>query len=457
MIKDELKDRMITVMGLGLHGGGIATARFLAEAGARVTVTDLRPRTTLQPSIDKLAGLDIRFILGEHREEDFRDSYMVIKNPAVPSNSPYLKMSRQIETDISLFLQLVSNPVIAVTGSKGKSTTVSAIYHVMQSVNPRTRLGGNITVSPLTFVNELEKNDPVILELSSWQLHDLGERDLLNPEIAVITNIMHDHQNRYKRFRDYVEDKKLIFRNQQSGSISLFGEDNWANEFSTETQGDVYRFYQERPDPDQMHRSGWLEKGRGWYSEDGINSEELVPLELKVPGEHFRLNMLIAAMVLRKKGLTPEIIRSGLSSFHGIPHRMEWFTTKNGVRFYNDSAATIPEAVAAAVESFEKKPLLIAGGTDKELDFQVLGKGLGHCKEIFLLEGSGTDKIIPVLQSHGIKWKGPYSSLEEALNKAYEKAVEGDSIILSPGCTSFGMFLNEFVRGDRFRELVYAL
>ncbi|MBN2657298.1 MAG: UDP-N-acetylmuramoyl-L-alanine--D-glutamate ligase [Spirochaetales bacterium] len=455
--RNALKDSKITVMGLGLHGGGIATARFLAKAGARVTVTDLGSRDKLKSSMDKLAGLDIEYVLGEHRDRDFADADLVIKNPAVPPESPFLKMARQVETDISLFLQLTENPVIAVTGSKGKSTTVSAIYHVMKHAYPGTRLGGNITVSPLSFIDELNKEDRVILELSSWQLHDLGERDLLKPQIALITNIMHDHQNRYRTFRDYVADKKLIYRNQKRGQISLFGEDSWAEEFCRESGGDVYRFYSAEPSETDKRRCGWLGDKSGYYTEDGREIFEIVPAALSVPGEHFRMNMLIAGIVLYKSGVEPEAICAGLSAFKGVPHRMEHFATRNGIEFYNDSAATIPEAVAAAVESFKKPPLLITGGTDKDLKFEVLGKALKETKGIFLLEGSGTEKIIPVLKENGIKWKGPYGSLKEALERAYGEACEGDAVILSPGCTSFGMFLNEFDRGDRFRELVDAL
>ncbi|MBB6482552.1 UDP-N-acetylmuramoyl-L-alanine--D-glutamate ligase [Spirochaeta isovalerica] len=452
--RNALKDSKITVMGLGLHGGGIATARFLAEAGARVTVTDLGSPEKLASSIEQLSGLDIQYVLGEHREKDFTEADLVIKNPAVPSGSPFLKMAKQIETDISLFLQLTDNPLIAVTGSKGKSTTVSAIHHVMKMADPRTRLGGNITVSPLSFINELGKDDLVILELSSWQLHDLGERDLLKPDIALITNIMYDHQNRYSTFRDYVNDKKLIYRNQKPGQVSIFGEDSWAEEFCSESRGDVYRFFQNKPSEPITGRCGWLEENRGFFTESGSEIIEIVPETLSVPGEHFRLNMLIAGMVLYKAGLKPELIREGLSGFKGVPHRMEHFATKEGIDFYNDSAATIPEAVAAAVESFKNPPVLITGGTDKELKFEVLGDALKGAKGIFLLEGSGTDKIMPVLRRNGISWNGPYKSLKEALEEAYKIASRGDAIILSPGCTSFGMFLNEFDRGDRFRELV---
>ena len=454
---ETFKGQKVTIMGLGLHGGGIASARFFAKAGAEVTVTDLGVPEKLQSSVDKLSDLNIHFVLGEHREIDFSSADMVIKNPAVPAGSPFLKLARRIETDISIFLQLTENRIIAVTGSKGKSTTVSAVYHVMKKTYPGTKLGGNITVSPLTFLHSLGKNDPVILELSSWQLADLGERDLLKPQIAVITNIMHDHQNRYDRFEDYVYDKKLIYRNQDHSDISIFADDSFGREFQKESKGQIYTFHSSEPQRENCIKRGWIKDNKGYFSEDGIKIEELISDNLSVPGEHFRINMLIAAMILKKFGIETEQIRKGLSSFSGVNHRMERFTEKNGVTFYNDSAATIPEATAAAIRSFMTPVILITGGTDKELQFQCLKEPLNMAKSIILLEGSGTDKMLLILQESGIPWKGPYSTLSEALEESVQSAERGDSIIFSPGCTSFGMFLNEFDRGDRFKELVFRL
>lgn len=452
-----LKGLKVTIMGLGLHGGGLASARFFAEAGSSVTVTDLGDRETLNPSVQKLSDLNITFILGEHREEDFSGADLVIKNPAVPASSPYLKMAKKVETDISTFLQLSDNKIIAVTGSKGKSTTVSAVYRVLKSVFPGTKLGGNITVSPLSFLNELKPEDPVILELSSWQLADLGKRELLKPEIAVITNIMNDHQNKYDCFEDYVADKKLIYQNQEKGDISIFSDDKHGLEFQKETKGDVYTFHENIPGEKDLAKAGWLKDSKGYFCENGKDIELLVTERLSVPGEHFRLNMLISAIILRKFGIDPKIIIKGLQNFEGVPHRMEKFSEKGGVSFYNDSAATIPEATVAAVKSFKTPLHLIVGGTDKELNFSILKEVLPLPVGLFLLKGSGTDKILTILKENKIKWNGPFSSLEEALKESVKQAKQGDSIILSPGCTSFGMFLNEFDRGNKFKELVEQL
>ncbi|RPJ04934.1 MAG: UDP-N-acetylmuramoyl-L-alanine--D-glutamate ligase, partial [Spirochaetaceae bacterium] len=230
----------VTVMGLGLHGGGLASARFFASRGATVTVTDLKDGKTLAPSVEKLADLSIRFVLGCHETSDFTETDLVIKNPGVPVDSGYLAHARDagvnIETDISIFLSHCENPVIAVTGSKGKSTTVSAIHFCLSRILPETRLGGNITVSPLTFIDDLEPGAWVVLELSSWQLADIAGKNCLKPKVSLITNILPDHMNRYKGMDDYVADKKLIYTLQDADDFSIFNlDDQYTTRFMKES------------------------------------------------------------------------------------------------------------------------------------------------------------------------------------------------------------------------------
>ena len=205
----------VTVMGLGVNGGGLASARFFARRGAAVTVTDLRPAEALRESMDGLREFPVRYVLERHEEADFTGADLVIKNPAVTGASPYLEAARRhgvsIETDLSVFLTLTRNPILAVTGSKGKSTTASAMAFGLSRAYPDARLGGNITLSPLAFLEELPPAAPVVLELSSWQLGDLRGRGLLRPAVSVFTVILPDHLDRYAGMADYVADKKAIF------------------------------------------------------------------------------------------------------------------------------------------------------------------------------------------------------------------------------------------------------
>jgi len=442
----------ITVMGLGLNGGGLACVRYFASKGAAVTATDLRDETILRPSLDQLKDLSVRYVLGEHRMEDFEQADLVIKNPAVPADSPYLRAARRVETDLSVFLTDCRNPLIAVTGSKGKSTVVSALYAVLSAARPGTRLGGNITVSPLTFLDDLKPEDPVILELSSWQLGDLKGRNLLHPDISVITNIMNDHQNRYDSFEDYVDDKKEVYRGQNPGQKAIFLNDDRGRQFAAECPA-ASLFY------DFSREAGvsiWQEGDRG-FLDGGTGPEELLPRHLKVPGRYFRQNCLIAAAAARLFGVESADIRRGLENFQGVPHRMELVGTAGGVSYYNDTTATIPEALKAGVESFECPVRLLAGGNDKELDYECARNALDTAAGVYLLKGTATEKIISVMQREGIPFHGPFASLEEAFRAASEDAAPGDAVLLSPGATSFGMFVNEFERGDLFRKLAGGL
>ncbi len=454
----DIKGAKVTVMGLGLNGGGFASALFFASRGADVTVTDLRSREILKPTIDKLSDFSIRYVLGKHEMDDFVNADLVIKNPAVGPDSPFLKASRQVETDISVFLRLSSSPVIAVTGSKGKSTTVSAIHHAIKASFPGAKLGGNITTSPLSFINELKPEDPVILELSSWQLADLAGRNVLRPSVSVITNILPDHLNRYAGMEEYAADKKLIYHDQDKKGFTLCCyDDPWGRIFASETPARAF-FFSASELPGKMD-GAWLEKnGEGCgMIRTGGKEEEILPEKLSINGKHNRLNLLAAGAALCLFGVESKTTGEKLASFRGIPHRMEFVCVKNGVSFYNDTTATIPEAVIAAAESFSTPVRLISGGTDKKLDFRVLDRLKGKTEKIYLLEGTATEKMIPFLDEYGIKYCGPFDSLEKASETAFRESNRGDIIIMSPGCTSFGMFKNEFDRGERFKSIACSL
>jgi UDP-N-acetylmuramoylalanine--D-glutamate ligase len=452
--RGDIPGLKVTVMGLGLNGGGLESARFFAHNGADVTVTDLRGEELLAPSISELEGLPIRYVLGKHEPDDFRTADIVIKNPAVRPDSPYLAEARRIETDISVFLSLCPSPILAVTGSKGKSSTASALHFGLQAVYPGSRLGGNITRSPLSFLDALCPEDPVVLEMSSWQLGDIRGKGLLKPRTAIITNIFPDHLDRYGGMEPYVADKKVIYENQDTScyTLYLYG-DTWGAIFAKETPGNP-RAFSRTPLPRDIP-GAWLENDGGFVRGENTEAVRILPRELRLAGGHQKINLLAAGLALYLFGVDADLIHERLARFPGIEHRLEFCGEKNGIRFYNDSAATIPEALSAAVQSFPGVPLsLITGGTDKKLDFSVFAGVAGIPKNIYLLEGSATLKLRKLLDNLKIAYNGPYSSLEQALAGAVEGAGPGGVVVFSPGCTSFGMFLNEFDRGRKFKEMV---
>jgi UDP-N-acetylmuramoylalanine--D-glutamate ligase len=512
----------VLVMGLGLHGGGLESTRYLARHGAEVTVTDLRDEKTLAPAIEKLekttegkTAVPIRYVLGRHETEDFRRAGMVIKNPAVRPESPYLAAAREagalIETDMSIFLAESPARLLAVTGSKGKSSTASALHWVLEAarekgaaarrlpegggpadpsrsaadgtaLSGKARLGGNITVSPLGFLDELDAGDDVVLELSSWQLGDLrgrrrkdgaaagaGDRMLLKPRCAVLTAIMPDHLDRYATMDAYVADKRVIYQGQGREDLTVAGGDEWGESFRRESPGRSLT-YAESPLPEGVP-GGWLAGPDGpglarLYDPPAPGMRpaaragetvEVVPPRLLTPGRHQKQNHLAAALALLDLGLSPTFIRESLGRFPGIPHRLEFFHEAGGIRFYNDSAATIPEAAAAALASFDGPVILVTGGADKNLDFAPLAKAAARAKEIVLLAGAGSEKLKSLLAGRGLPCRGPFDNLDRAVRTAAGAAAPGDTVILSPGCASFGMFLNEFDRGDKWREAVRRL
>ena len=478
----------VLVMGLGLHGGGLESARFLYRRGAELTVTDLRDEKTLAPSVAQLeaeraGGSGIRYVLGRHEIDDFARADMVIKNPGARPDSPFLKAARRIETDISLFLGAAPARISAVTGSKGKSSASSAIHWVLAraceeeatsgNAQRRAYLGGNITVSPLAFLDELRETDDVTLELSSWQLGDLRGRSradgraLLKPRAAALTAILPDHQDFYGGMVPYVADKRVIYEGQEADDAMVAWDDEWGSSFLEESRG-ASLTCSAAPLPEGTS-GGWLAGGDGpgfarLYGAiaDGVfdgRAQELIPARLLVPGHHQKRNLLASGLALLALGLPPETIRRHFETFPGIEHRMELFHKAGGVEFYNDSAATIPEAAAAALEAIgaDGRLVLVTGGTDKNLDFSPLARVAGHAKALLLLAGSGSEKLRAMLDSAGVAYLGPFDSPDAAASAALEAAAPGDRVALSPGCASFGMFLNEFDRGRKWKDAIRRL
>lgn len=507
---DTLQDiagKKVVVMGLGLNGGGEASVRFLLKHGAYVLATDMKSAEQLAPTIKSLSDdptLDksrLTYRLGEHRIEDFAEADCVIKNPGVKyDGNKYLAAAKAIESDISLFLHFSKAPIIAVTGSKGKSSTVSAIYYGLKQAGFDAYLGGNITVSPLTFLEKTSGTTPVVLELSSWQLADLHGRKALKPHIAIITKIIPDHQNFYHSMLAYIADKELIYADQTKDDYTIldFDDDpaadggtlieNWGNIFAKEPKAQVLR-YSKKKLPKDVYGVYQDHDGKGIVklpaklmskkARDTGKETETILKDLVVPGKHMRLNVLNAALVLRIMGVNPAEIISILGSWSGIEHRLEFFhswspdgnsNAQFKVKFYNDSASTVPESAAESTQAFGVPVTFLTGGTDKGLDLSpvasTIARSANKPSAIYMLAGTATDKMIPQFESSGIKYNGPFESLDSMLAavkaditaSAKGRALTADKIVVfSPGSTSFGMFTNEFDRGNKFKAKVKEL
>ena len=462
----DIAGKKITVMGLGLNGGGLETVRFFARHGGKVTVTDMKTREDLAPSVEKILSdpsipkENVVFHLGNHFMEDFTSADCVVKNPVVNfAKNEFLQAAHgqgiPIESDISIFLRFCKSPIIALSGSKGKPFTAGGIAFALNAAGFKTFLGGNITVSPLSFLHETDESTPVVLELSSWQLADLRGRKLLKPKISVLTKIIHDHQNWYDGMESYVADKKLIYADQDKGDFTLiFDDGNYSRDFAAETKAVVLKYGGEDTGDD----GGFLRGNNGcirFSQQEEICFNE----ELLVKGTHNRQNLLAAALVLKIFRLPSPQICKILAQYTGIEHRLEYFfkyENSAGIafEFFNDSAATVPEATLAAIEAFPEI-VLIAGGTDKNSQFEPLISALKRCEKVYFLKGSGTDKIKALIGDAGDFPE--YSDLQSILRNLHlflDGFTRPLPVVFSPACTSFGMFNNEFHRGREFKSAV---
>ena len=440
--------KRILVMGLGLHGGGVGTVKFLLRSGAKVTVTDLRSRKILKPSLHKLRRFkNINYVLGRHRKEDFTKADLIVKNPAVPPSSPYLRYAKDsripVTSDLAIFLRLCTASIIGITGTRGKSTTTYLIAKLVATKHKRVFTGGNIRKSVLELLPKLKLEDWVVLELSSFQLADLNlekKQDRKSPSIAIITNILRDHLNWHENFREYIEAKANIFRFQKPSDYLFIN-------------------------PDDKILRGVAKKAPAQIILARLPKEYKKIIENNV-GRHYFSSVALAVALAKKLGVSDKYIKRVLSTFRGLEGREEEIAVISGTHFINDTTATSPDASMAAIRRFRKltpkgnQLILIAGGQDKRLEFRQMIKEIKKKVDtLILLPGTATEKIKN--QKSKIKKSKvkivDVKSMREAVKKAYLSSNFGDYIILSPGAASFGLFLNEFDRGERFVKEVRRL
>jgi UDP-N-acetylmuramoylalanine--D-glutamate ligase len=509
----DLKGKRITVMGLGLFGGGTGLTRFLVSHGARVTVTDLKNASQLAPSLEALNGLPVELHLGGHREQDFKGVDMVVVNPAIPKDSRFLNIAQEagvlLETEMNLFFKWCPAPIVGITGSKGKSTTTALtaamlsnvacelVSHDYKRTFKKVWLGGNIGLgySLLEKVEEMGTEDLVVLELSSFQLEDL-DKIQKSPHIAVVTNVTPNHLDRHKDMDSYVEAKKTIIRHQTPGDYAIL---NWdkplLREWAKETKSRVLWYSLGR---DGSSHSGAFLEGQEAVLRIDSREERLRLSGLRLPGRHNLENVLAASSAAFVLGVNAKTIEKALESFSGLEHRLEFVAEINGVKYYNDSIATTPESAIAGLKTFSgdtpqayshkdgsttRRLVLIAGGYDKKLPLDTFAQECAQRCKVVLLLGETAPTLIKLINRFkvGAYCHTPLSaidqpctrtvqdqngsetevfhvpSLTEAVRLASQKASPGDIVLLSPACASYDMFENFQERGKQFKALVMAL
>lgn len=435
------KDKKITLMGLGLLGRGINVARFLAENGADLIITDLKNRAELAPALAELKDFQIKYVLGKHQLGDFKNRDMVIKAAGVPLDSLFIKEAIShgipVEMDASLFAKLSPAKLIGITGTRGKSTVTKMIYHGLKNHYSAGNiyLGGNIKgKATLPLLNRAESGDWAVLELDSWQLQGFGDSKI-SPQISIFTNFLPDHLNYYQNdMKRYFKDKANIFKYQNENDYLIL---------TKQAQQEIEKRYS-REIKSNLILAGGLPKD--W--------------QLNILGEHNRINAALAKQVLELMGLDREMIKETIENYSGEPGRLEFIREVRGVRYYNDTNATTPEACMAALDALngDKGIVLIAGGADKGLEFNgLIQKIKTRVKALVLIRGSATEKILQLIPKSGFCPIKLAADMEEAVQQANQYVQKGEIALLSPAAASFGVFKNEYDRGEQFVKEVKAL
>jgi UDP-N-acetylmuramoylalanine--D-glutamate ligase len=446
--------KRITLMGLGLLGRGVGDAAFLARHGARLMVTDLKTEEQLKDSLTLLSAYDnIEYTLGEHKLEDFSQKDLIIKAAGVPLDSVYVREAKKnnipVDMSSSLFVKLSGVPSIGVTGTRGKSTVTHLVYDMLKREGRHVLLGGNVRgVSTLALLEEVTPQSVAVLELDSWQLQGFGETNMLlseiqrptgpiSPNISVFTTLFPDHINYYgQNSEQYVHDKAQIFLHQAESDTLVLGRQAY-----------------------EVVHAKYKNKIR---SRVVVTDETSVPKSWKIRlmGEHNRYNAGLAVQAARAFGVDDDVIKETLEQFEALPGRLSKVRDYNGIHIYNDTNATTPEATLASLRALKKhgyKSVLIMGGADKSLNMDALVEEINTLtKAVIFLPGTGTDAF---LRDYGDTLSNSTTvlSLKEAIDEALSRAQAGDAIVLSPAFASFGLFKNEYDRGDQFETLIQKL
>lgn len=453
-------------MGLGLHGGGVAVAKWLVRHGARLTVTDLKSAKELALSIAlvKRTGR-ANFVLEEHRKSDFTSAELVIQNPGVPKESPYIRAAEQadvpVENEASLFFQMCPAPIIGVSGTRGKSTTTRLIFEMLRAAKIPAVFGGNIRevvmFDLLDRIRAAKRKPWVVLELSSWHLERFSAHRL-HPRIAVLTNVFPDHLNRYRGMREYVAAKENLTRFQGPDDVAVVNRNNAETRRIGKNAPGRRLWFSAKPFPEE--NGAFVRGGAIMMREDGKETRVCAVKDITLPGAHNVMNALASAAAAKAVGAPNTAISRALRNFPGLPHRLEFVREVRGVKFYNDTAATSPDAAIAALRTFAgEKIILIAGGADKNLQFGTLVKEIKkRTKAVILFDGAATVKLRKALRAAGWRTSLPIvRTMRDALRRTLAVAQKGDTVLLSPGAASFGLFKHEFDRGEQFIKAVRIL
>jgi len=460
----EVKGKRVLVMGLGVLGGGEAITRWLIKQGAIVTVTDNKTRKELKDTIATLRPAKVIWHLGKHLDKDFLENDIIIQNPAVPSASPYLAIAKErnipIYNEAGIFFLIARRPIIAVTGTRGKSTTSTLIFEMLKKTYPHTVLAGNRgDVSMFSIIDSVQKRakNPIVLELSSWQVEGLVKIKK-SPETAVLTNLYPDHLNRYPSKAAYYKVKQQLFAFQKKSDLAVLNYDNKSLRTFAQTLRSQVRWFSMNNSLPQLAEGVYKQKDALYYQR-GSHIKRVADLtETLLKGSHNHENIAAAIVVARAYKVSVQDIQEVLKKFKGAWGRLSVVKKSNGITYVNDTAATTPEALIACIATYPGS-IIIAGGENKGLSYIKLSRLITKesIKALILLPGSASDALLQALKKEKQLQLPPIrqvKNLKTAVAAAQSIAKPKDRIVLSPGAASFNQFVNEFDRGEQFEKLL---
>ena len=446
----ELHNKKTLVAGLGVTG--IATALFLREQGAQVTVSEKKDRTALPQAAQQLCTRGIVLETGGHRNETFQNAELIVVSPGISLDSAPLQAAAEkgveIISEIELAYRFIKAPIIAVTGTNGKTTTVNLIAYLFAASGKKAFLGGNIGNPLIEYVLNRNHADYIIAEISSFQLEGI---QAFKPSLSVLLNLNHDHLDRYASYSDYITAKARLFINQTSEDYAILNADDpEIQTLSSSIHATTLSFSCEHEVP-----CGIYCKGDQAYFTHGRDQAHFALEHIHLQGKHNRHNIMAAIAVGQLCECPHEAIQHAIEHFRGLPHRLEWLGEVNKIRFYNDSKATNVSSAARALEALNPPVILIAGGKDKGGDYHPLIPLIKQKVKTLILIGEAQEKMFQVFQGATSIIRA--ETLEGAFKKSLECASGGDTVLLSPACSSFDMFANYEERGNSFKSLVKNL
>ncbi len=448
----SLRGRTVAVIGIGVSNTPLL--RLLLREGIAVTACDRSDRAKLGALAEELEAAGAVLRLGDGYLQDL-DQDVIFRTPGLRPDVPELEAARAkgstITSEMEVFFEVCPCPIIAVTGSDGKTTTTTIIAELLRAAGHTVHVGGNIGHPLLAEADTIRPTDWAVLELSSFQLMTMTH----SPHIAVVTNLAPNHLDVHKSMEEYIWAKENIFRHQQPGDIAVFNLDNAiTRELSAHAPGRAL-YFSRREEPE----NGVFLRGNAVISRrDGRERQIMTTEDIRLPGVHNVENYMAAIAAV--DGLVPDdVIRTFARTFNGVEHRIELVRTWRGVRFYNDSIASSPSRTIAGLRSFKEKVILIAGGYDKHIPFDVLGPEVVEHVKLLILCGTTADKIrAAVEQAPGYRPGHPeildVTPFQRAVETARDRAVPGDVVTLSPACAAFDQFKNFMERGKTFKAIV---